>query len=91
VITWIIKKEVTKMISAYIMTEMQPGHPSDALENIKSIEHVKNIAIVTGDYDIVVRAEVPELQDLFSVTNQLQKIKGLIKTTTHIIEKEISM
>ena len=90
-ITWLKTKEVKKMISAYIMTAMEPGHPSDAMENIKSIEHVKNIAIVTGDYDLVVRAEVPNIQDLISVTRKLHKIKGLIKTTTHIIEKEISM
>ena len=73
------------------MTAMEPGHPSDAMEIIKSIEHIKNIAIVAGEYDLVVRAEVPELQDLISVTRQLHKLKGLIKTTTHIIEKEISM
>ena len=79
------------MISAYIMTAMEPGHPSDAMENIKSIEHIRNIAIVTGEYDLVVLAVVPEIQDLISVTRQLHKIKGLIKTTTHIVEKEISM
>lgn len=70
---------------------MEPGHSDKALNEIKKIKNVSKISIVAGDYDIIVRVQVKTLEDLLKVTNKIHMIKGVAKTTTQVIEKEIGL
>jgi DNA-binding Lrp family transcriptional regulator len=79
------------MVKAYIMTSMNPGTYTKALEEIKKIDHVEKISIVTGDYDIVVKVNVHTLEHLHKITSRLHMINGIQKTTTQVIEKEIDL
>ena len=76
------------MVKAYIITCMTPGPYTKSLEEIKKINHIEKISLVTGEYDIVVKVDVKNLEQLHLLTTQLQKIHGVEKTTTHVIEKE---
>jgi DNA-binding Lrp family transcriptional regulator len=58
---------------------------------MRQIDNVVKISIIAGEYDIVVRAQVKNLEELLDVTDKLQMIEGVNKTTTQIIEKEISL
>ena len=58
---------------------------------MRQIDNVAKISIIAGEYDIVVRAQVKNLEELLDVTDKLQTIDGINKTTTQIIEKEISL
>ena len=73
---------------AYIMTSMYPGTSSEALEEIKKINNIEKISVVTGDYDIVVKVNVKNLEHLHKLTSQLQTVNGVEKTMTNVIEKE---
>jgi len=79
------------MINAYILINMEPGNSDRALNKIKKIKNVSKISIVAGDYDIIVRVQVKTLEDLLKVTNKIHMIKGVAKTTTQVIEKEIAL
>lgn len=79
------------MISAYILITMQPGKTDKAIKEMRSICNIVKISIIAGEYDIVVRAQVKNLEDLLEVTDKLQVVEGVSKTTTQIIEKEISV
>lgn len=79
------------MIKAYILTMIKPGCSDKAIQEMRRIEHVEKISVVAGEYDIVVRVQVETLEDLLKVTNKLQMIEGVEKTTTQIIEKEIAL
>jgi len=79
------------MISAYILITMQPGKNDKAIKEMREIENIAKISIIAGEYDIVVRAQVKNLEELLDVTDKLQMIEGVGKTTTQIIEKEISL
>lgn len=79
------------MINAYILTVLKPGNPDKTIEKMRKIENVEKISVVAGEYDIVVRVRVDSLEQLLDVTNKLQLIKGIEKTTTQIIEKEIAL
>jgi len=70
---------------------MEPGNSDRALNKIKKIKNVSKISIVAGDYDIIVRVQVKTLEDLLKVTNKIHMIKGVAKTTTQVIEKEIGL
>jgi DNA-binding Lrp family transcriptional regulator len=79
------------MISAYILITMQPGKNDKAIKEMRAISNIAKISIIAGEYDIVVRAQVKNLEELLDVTDKLQMIEGVGKTTTQIIEKEISL
>lgn len=82
-----IKKQYTP-IQAYIMTNMYPGTYNKALDEIKKINNVEKISVVTGSYDIIVKVNVKNLGQLHKLTNQLHKVDGVEKTNTRVIEKE---
>jgi len=79
------------MINAYILISMHPGNSDKAIQEMRKIENVEKISIVAGEYDIVVRVHVKKLDRLLKVTEKLQMIKGVKKTTTQVIEKEIAL
>lgn len=58
---------------------------------MRQLDNVAKISIIAGEYDIVVRAQVKNLEELLDVTDKIQMIEGVNKTTTQIIEKEISL
>jgi DNA-binding Lrp family transcriptional regulator len=79
------------MISAYILITMLPGKTDKAIKDMRQLNNVAKISIIAGEYDIVVRAQVKNLEELLNVTDKIQMIEGVTKTTTQIIEKEISL
>ena len=79
------------MITAYILINLQPGSSDKAIKEMRRIENIRKISIVTGEYDIVVRVEVKTLEKLLKITDKIQMIKGVNKTTTQVIEKEIAL
>jgi len=79
------------MIAAYILIEMRPGSTDKAIEKMREIENIVKISVVAGEYDIVVRVHVKNLDSLLKVTNKIQMIEGVRKTTTQVIEKEIAL
>lgn len=58
---------------------------------MRQIPNIAKISIIAGEYDVVVRAQVKNLEELLDVTDKLQLVEGVNKTTTQIIEKEITL
>ncbi len=70
---------------------MEPGDSAEAIAEMRKVKNVAKISVVAGEYDIVVRAQVKTLDNLLKVTNKIQMIPGVKKTTTQVIEKEIAL
>jgi DNA-binding Lrp family transcriptional regulator len=70
---------------------MRTGSSDKAIKEMRKLEHVQKISIIAGEYDIVVRVQVKTLEKLLEVTNKIQMIDGVQKTTTQVIEKEITL
>jgi len=79
------------MINAYILIAMRPGDYEKAISSMRKIDKIAKISIVAGDFDIVVRAQVDDLEQLLQVTDKIQLIEGVQKTTTQVIEKELAI
>jgi len=79
------------MINAYILTIMRPGYTDKAIKEMRKIENVEKISVVAGEYDIVIRVHVKSLGNLLKVTDKIQLIEGVKKTTTQVIEKELTL
>ena len=70
---------------------MEPGRSDLAIKEMRSIERIEKISVVAGEYDIVVRVHVETLEELLQVTDKIHEIPGVKKTTTQVIEKELSL
>ena len=70
---------------------MRPGNTNTNIMEMRKIENVEKISVVAGEYDIVVRVHVENLEKLLEVTNKIQMVDGVKKTTTQVIEKEIAL
>ena len=68
---------------------MLPGYVKKGIDHMQTIEFVEKISVVAGQYDVIIRVLVEDLESLLAITNQLQMIPGIEKTTTQVIEKEI--
>ena len=79
------------MISAYILIHIRPGNTDQILTDLRKIENIAKISVVAGEFDIVARVQVKSLEKLLKVTDKIQMIKGVNKTTTQVIEKEITL
>jgi len=79
------------MINAYILLTMRPGNSDKTIKDMRKLENVEKISVVAGEYDIVVRVQVENLGELLEVTNEIQMVDGVKKTTTQVIEKEIAL
>ncbi|MEX0568470.1 MAG: Lrp/AsnC family transcriptional regulator [Candidatus Njordarchaeota archaeon] len=78
------------MIRAFVMINVEVGKIAHVVEELKRIQNIENIAVVAGEFDIIVRVRVQSLEDLFEVTEKIHKINGIERTTTHVVEKEVS-
>jgi len=70
---------------------MEPGNVDKTIKQLRKIENLAKISVVAGEFDIVVRAQVKNLEELLETTDDIQTIDGVMKTTTQIIEKEITL
>ena len=79
------------MVKAYILVRTYVGKLENVLTEMKKLSDVESVAVVTGDYDIIVKAHVDTLEDLMELTDKIQLIDGIKRTTTSVIEKEITL
>lgn len=79
------------MIKAYILLITYVGNLKAVLEELRKLDHVESISVVAGDYDIIVKARVDTLEDLMILTDRIHGIKGVKRTNTQVIEKEIEV
>ncbi|HHH84107.1 MAG TPA: Lrp/AsnC family transcriptional regulator [Thermoplasmatales archaeon] len=79
------------MIKAYIMILVYIGKLGEVLDKLRKIENIKSIAVTAGDYDIITKVSVETLEELMEVTDKIQLVGGIKRTTTSVIEKEIEL
>ncbi len=73
------------MINAYILIVVASGAESEVKSKLENASEVKDISIVYGEYDLIVKVEVSEMNDLqkFIITN-IRGIKEVERTSTMI-------
>ncbi|MCE7747656.1 MAG: Lrp/AsnC family transcriptional regulator [Candidatus Heimdallarchaeota archaeon] len=77
-------------VSAYIFFIVDLGKTQEVVNALREIPNIVNVAVVTGEYDIVVKIIVENLEELFHVTTEkIHMIEGISETQTSVIEKEV--
>ncbi|MBS7614617.1 Lrp/AsnC ligand binding domain-containing protein [Candidatus Bathyarchaeota archaeon] len=71
-------------VSVYIFVQVEKGEPWRTASEISKIAGVKTAHTVTGQYDIIVFAELDGLDSLKETVRQIQKIEGVQHTQTAV-------
>ena len=79
------------MIKAYILVKTRVGKLEEVLQKAKELKNIESIAVVTGECDVIVKVKVKDMEQLLELTDELQTIEGIRQTTTHVVEKEITL
>jgi DNA-binding Lrp family transcriptional regulator len=71
------------MVQAYILVQTEVGKAADVATAISEIAGVTQADDVTGPYDVIVRAEADNVDDLGRlVVAQIQGVPGITRTLT---------
>ncbi|KXB03263.1 hypothetical protein AKJ45_02100 [candidate division MSBL1 archaeon SCGC-AAA261F19] len=74
------------MVLGYILITADPGEMRKVREKIGKLNNIKDVEMVTGPYDLIVRAEAEEISTLTSyVVDKLRHTVGITDTTTCIV------
>ena len=71
------------MVTAYILIQTEVGKAAEVAREIMGIEGVQQAEDVTGPYDVIVRAEAHNIDELGQlVVAQVQAVDGITRTLT---------
>ncbi|GIH49532.1 MULTISPECIES: Lrp/AsnC family transcriptional regulator [Microbispora] len=71
------------MVQAYILIQTEVGRAANVAEEISSIPGVTQAEDVTGPYDVIVRAQANNVDELGKlVVAQIQAVHGITRTLT---------
>jgi DNA-binding Lrp family transcriptional regulator len=71
------------MVQAYILIQTEVGKAADVARRISTVPGVTLAEDVTGPYDVIVRAEAENVDDLGKlVVAQIQGVDGITRTLT---------
>jgi DNA-binding Lrp family transcriptional regulator len=71
------------VVTAYILVQTEVGKAARVAEDIIAIEGVQQAEDVTGPYDVIVRAEARNIDELGTlVVARVQAVDGITRTLT---------
>jgi DNA-binding Lrp family transcriptional regulator len=70
------------MPGAYVMINTLPGMEKSVLDEVAQIPGVVSVEGVYGEFDLIVRVEVPVGNTVDFVVNKLRKVSGIKSTRT---------
>ena len=74
------------MVQAYILITAAIGKIKHVTKELKHVQDIKNVHVVTGPYDIIVFVDTKSMDTLSkSVVVGVHKIKGVVDTNTAIV------
>lgn len=70
-------------VQAYILIQCEVGQAAEVAERVADIKGVAESSDVTGPYDVIVRAEASNVDELGKmVVSKIQAISGITRTLT---------
>ena len=71
------------MVQAYILIQTEVGKAAQVAKSVRDIEGVAEAEDVTGPYDVIVRAEAKNVDELGKlVVASIQGVEGITRTLT---------
>jgi len=77
------------MVLAYVLMMVNSGSEGEAAKKMAEYEEVESVSIVYGEYDLIAKVRVKDLDDLDDfLTNKVRSLPQILLTTTMIVSKE---
>ena len=71
------------MVEAYVLIQAQVGRAAEVADAVAKIPGVRFADVVTGPYDVIVRAEAAEIDGLGKlIVAKVQAVVGVTRTLT---------
>jgi DNA-binding Lrp family transcriptional regulator len=71
------------VVQAYILIQTEVGKAAQVATEVANIEGVEAAEDVTGPYDVIVRAEASNVDELGAlVVSKVQRLEGITRTLT---------
>lgn len=71
------------MVQAYVLIQTEVGKAAQVASAVREIDGVETADDVTGPYDVIVKAEAPDVDQLGKlVVARIQAIEGITRTLT---------
>jgi DNA-binding Lrp family transcriptional regulator len=80
-----------KNMESYLLLECSSGMVWKVAEEIIEIKGIKMAHAVTGNYDVIAYVEFSNIDELTSIIQKVQVIKGVQKTQTAVAMPEKSI
>jgi DNA-binding Lrp family transcriptional regulator len=78
-----VPKETPVAVSAYVLIQTEVGKAAHVAGEVRKIAGVVTAEDVTGPYDVIVRAEASDVDELGRmIVSRLQMIEGITRTLT---------
>ena len=76
-------------VLAYVLVTLQSGSETNVLQKVASFEEVKEVDLVYGEYDAIVKVLVEEMSQLDKfLTDKLRVLPDIYLTTTVIVARQ---
>jgi DNA-binding Lrp family transcriptional regulator len=74
------------METGYILFNLKPGEKKDFIQSVKKINSVKEVRLVLGNWDAIVKVEAENIEELEKVyLNEIDKITSITQSRLHIV------
>lgn len=80
----------TRPVEAYVLVTVELGREYEVAESLIEKPHIKEVAILYGIYDLLVRIEASSLPELDKLISELRKDKRIRQTVTLITANILS-
>lgn len=77
--------EDTPKVQVIVMLEVQQKETTRIIKRLEAYPEVKLCLSINGEYDLMLSAEAPRLEDLDILVDDLAKIPGVLRTNTSIV------
>jgi len=73
------------VVVAYVLLIVRPGEESNVADKLKSMEDVKDVSVVYGEYDIVAKIEKEDMEALQNfLIKKVRAMEEIERTSTMI-------
>ncbi|UCE43477.1 MAG: Lrp/AsnC ligand binding domain-containing protein [Candidatus Bathyarchaeota archaeon] len=77
------------MVQAYVLFKVGSGTEREVCEEISNFDEVLVVGIIYGEYDLIAKISVPNMQVLEEfLAEKIRKVTSVILTSTMIVARE---
>ncbi len=72
-------------VNVVVMLEVQQKETSRIIKRLEAYPEIKLCLSINGDYDLLLSAEAPRIEDLDILVDELAAIPGVLRTNTSVV------